>query len=123
MALTVLYDESCPLCLASRRRLERLDVFRRLRFLGISEAPVTLLQPHGLRPADLAEALHVVDARGRVLRGFRAVRRLLWIHPLTWPAALFLHLPGAGRIGEAVYRRVALRRHSGLPWPWKGDAT
>ncbi len=115
MALTVFFDDACPLCLASRRRLERLDVFRRLRFVGVSQAPDALLRAHGLRPETLAEALHVVDARGRVHRGFRAVRRLLWIHPLTWPAALLFHLPGAARVGEVVYKRVALRRHSRVP--------
>jgi predicted DCC family thiol-disulfide oxidoreductase YuxK len=120
MALTVLYDDTCLLCLASRRRLARLDAFGRLRFVGVTDVSDAFAAGHRLDREALLEALHVVDGKGRVLRGFRALRRLLWVNPLTWPVALLFHLPGAVRIGEAAYRRVARRRHTGLPLPTKG---
>jgi hypothetical protein len=63
-----------------------------------------------LEHADLLLEMHVVDARGRVWRGFHAFRRLARILPPLWPLLPFLYLPGVPLLGGALYARIAASR-------------
>ena len=110
MALTLIYDDTCPLCRRSRRFAEALDWFGRLTFVGLSDQAFIRKRFPGLDGAALAEALHVVDGRGRIFRGFRAFRRVLWVNPATWLPALCLYIPGVPFLGDRVYRRIAAHR-------------
>ncbi len=110
MALHVIYDDTCPLCRRSRRAAEALDWFGRLIFVGLSDQAFVRKHWPDLDGAALAEALHVVDERGRVFCGFRAFRRILWVNPATWLPALLLCIPGVPFAGERIYRRVAAHR-------------
>ena len=53
--------------------------------------------------------------RGRVYFGFSAYRVIAWRIPLFWPVAPLLYVPGVRPAGDAVYRRIAERRHAHLP--------
>jgi predicted DCC family thiol-disulfide oxidoreductase YuxK len=108
--MTVLYDASCPLCLGWKRRLERLDAGGRLAFRPTQDAEWVRDHAPDLTPEALERALHVVEADGRVWRGFFAVRRILETLPATRMLGALMHLPGAARVGSALYGWVASRR-------------
>jgi predicted DCC family thiol-disulfide oxidoreductase YuxK len=114
MVLHVIYDETCPLCRNSRRYAEAMDWFHRLVFVGMTDEAFIRTHFPGLDEACLAEAMHVIDRRGRAYRGFAAFRRILRVNPLAWPLALLLYLPGVSLLGDRTYRRIAARRHCRL---------
>ncbi|MEJ2368690.1 MAG: DUF393 domain-containing protein [Acidobacteriota bacterium] len=109
-ALHVIYDGRCEFCTRWKYRFETLDRRGRLVFHDFHSDRFMDRVPELTRDA-LETAMHLVDEKGRVYRGFDAVRRLLFINPLTAPAALLLYLPGAAQAGRAVYGVIARRRH------------
>lgn len=111
MALHVLYDDMCPLCRGSKKLAGAVDWFHRLTFHGTSDEALIREKWPDLDAEGLCEAMHVVDPRGRVYRGFAAFRRILWVNPLAWLPALLLYLPGVSYAGDRLYRRIASRRH------------
>lgn len=104
---TCYYDGQCGLCRRSVTWLRRLDWLGRLRFADMTAVPPSEL------PVDPAEAMRGMPMRtadGRVLVGFRAVRRALSQTPLGAPAAWAMYLPLVSTLGEQVYRLIALNR-------------
>lgn len=116
--LDVIWDGQCGICRRAAAVLAALDFGLGLRFLDFRRfAPVARRHP-SLTPEACEHDLHLVDARGRVLRGFEAYRRIARRLPLCLPLVPFLHLPPVAAIGRRVYRFVAdHRRRSacGLP--------
>ncbi len=115
MGLTVIYDGHCTFCASWADRLMRLDKDRRCVFLDGAAHHADACALSGASPEALDAALHVVADDGRVYTGYAAIRRLLWIRPLTWPLALLACLPGATALGNRFYSLVARhRRRSSL---------
>jgi hypothetical protein len=48
---------------------------------------------------------------GRTYFGFAAYRAMAWRIPAFWPVVPALYLPGVRFAGDAIYRRIAERRH------------
>lgn len=90
-----------------------MDRRGRCRFVDLNDTDAIHAISIAFDPAALRRELHVVDRHGRVFRGFEAVRRLLWIHPLGWLPASLLHIPVAIFLGRPLYRAIARRRHAG----------
>ena len=107
-ALIVIYDSGCAFCTAAARWLERHDRRGRLLLEPIADA----VDVRGLRlhRAALEEEMHVVDADGRIARGFRGWQRIAFEVPVLCPALPLLSLPGVTPIGDRVYRWVAAHR-------------
>jgi predicted DCC family thiol-disulfide oxidoreductase YuxK len=107
-ALVVIYDAGCAFCCATARWIQRRDRRRRLRLEPIAD----VVEVRGLRipRAVLEVEMHVVDAGGRMERGFRAWRRIAREVPLLLPVWPLLWLPGVAPIGDRVYRWVAAHR-------------
>jgi len=108
--LRVLYDGHCDLCIRSMTILETLDATDRLEFLDLEDEKEAARLPRIDRLEALAR-MHVVDASGRVWRGFEAFRRLSLALPALWPAVPLLHAPGSGRLGPVIYDAIARRRN------------
>lgn len=105
---TLYYDGRCGVCRRSRRVLSRLDWLGALRWQDLNTTPEADL------PVPLAHALEALTlrtARGRLLRGYAAVRRALLRTPLGFLPALLLYLPGVSALGERCYARFARHRH------------
>ena len=66
--------------------------------------------PDGLTREDLDAAMYLLDDRGRLHRGFFAVRRLSLLLPPLLPIAPLLWLPGARFLGVRVYAFIARNR-------------
>jgi predicted DCC family thiol-disulfide oxidoreductase YuxK len=116
-----LYDADCAFCSAQMRRLKRLDWRRRLELVPMAEAG-TLCDRAGIERVALAGAIHGVGENGRVTRAARCLREMALRIPLLVPVGLVLFLPGALRLAEWLYRRVAARRHELSGWACAGGA-
>ncbi len=110
------YDGNCGFCRAAAGFLRPLDLFRRLTWMPFQtlDAP-----PPGLSWADLDRAVYLETGKQRqvgrntvrLYEGFYAFRLLTLRLPPLLPLAPFLWLPGANRLGVAVYRWVARNRY------------
>ena len=105
-AVTVLYDGSCALCAASKRRLERWATASSIRFVPVQSPEAPALAP-GLSDETLLGAMHVVED-GRLLSGADGWFRLMELGPLTiaWVAWI---TPLA--IARPVYRWISRNRY------------
>ena len=100
----VLYDGNCGFCQRSARLLQTLDILNGLEWVDFRRTKVDV---------DLERLEHEMAAiaRGRTYFGFSAYRAISWRLPILWPLLPFLYLPGVPVLGEAVYKRIARRRH------------
>jgi predicted DCC family thiol-disulfide oxidoreductase YuxK len=105
----VIYDAKCRFCAAAVRRLERLDLFRRLSY-GDARDPALLARHAGVDSEKALERLHLVTQGGAILDGFFAFRWLSGRLPLLWIFWPFLWLPGAAVLGVRLYDFIARKR-------------
>lgn len=104
---TLFYDGACGLCQRSTRVLRWLDWFGRLEFRDFTDIPKDEL-PVAYETA--LQGIPMLTRSGRVLVGYRALRRALLQTPLGCVPALVMYLPGVSHIGTWVYGYVASRR-------------
>ena len=128
----LIYDGNCGLCLATRRIIEPLDVFRAIRWVPYQSEEA---RGFGIPLEEMERSVQFL-ARGRRRSGFDAVRQVLLRLPalylgaawlvrrkpaLAVPLALFFS-PVSRPAGEALYRWVSEHRHS-LPLNPCGNAS
>lgn len=114
----VVWDDGCGFCATWVAWFRRLDWLNALRFVKRSE-----LATSGLPVTEEAAARALQLVRGsRVHGGFAAVGRILEVLPISFLWAPLLRLPPIAWVGEAAYRRVALRRRCELPVAAQGAA-
>jgi predicted DCC family thiol-disulfide oxidoreductase YuxK len=103
--LLVLYDDDCGSCRWSADRLRSWDRRGRLAFAPIQASDAAL---RAVPAVERLDAMHAVDATGRVWTGGAAVTRLLAELPGGAPlAAVGRRWPG---LAERLYRAAARRR-------------
>ena len=104
-ALTVLYDDACPLCrreIAVYRDLQPLQPGSPVCFADVSSAAVPL--PAGTTREQLLARFHVMGRDGQLISGAQAFLAL-WAALPGWRwLALAGRLPGAGWLLERMYR-------------------
>ncbi|MSO19735.1 MAG: DUF393 domain-containing protein [Acidobacteria bacterium] len=100
----VYYDGNCAFCRKWARRTQRIcwssvswRDFRR------HSHDVAHLKP------DFARAAYLIIDRREAYPGFSGFRKLLLAMPPLWPLLLIVYLPGARRVGDALYRRISIR--------------
>ncbi len=106
----VFYDEMCPVCRRGRRMLERLDWRRLLTYADIHDRKFAEFALPGVTYADMLREMWVRRPDGKQFGGFKALRALAAVLPLTWLLVPFLWLPGANILGKRVYAFVARNR-------------
>jgi predicted DCC family thiol-disulfide oxidoreductase YuxK len=111
MTLTVLFDDRCGKCRRYIRLSTCLDLAGRLEPIGLSNPRIAREFGH-FDPDALNFEMHVIDSRGRVFRGFYAIRRIAQAVPLMWPFAALLFIPGVSAAGEPIYAWIARTRYS-----------
>lgn len=109
--LIALYDGHCIICQSARGIIAALDWRHRVRFIDLHDRAAWQAHIPQLHDADLQGAIHVIDERGAVFAGIYATRSMLRELPLGWPLWLLLHLPGADKLGAALYGFIARRRY------------
>lgn len=114
-AHVVIFDGGCGMCQRWVARLRRWDREGVLAFVPYQDPSVPQRFPWIPGPA-LAESVQVVAPDGSTWEGAGAAERLARLLPGGRPLALLFRLPLVRRMADAVYRRVAARRHrAGCP--------
>ena len=109
--LAVLYDGGCEMCRNVAAGILRYDNTGALELLDAND-PTARAQFPGLKLDDLLYELHVIDDRGRVYRGARAVNEILRRQAgLRSLFAYMWYLPGYAWIADRQYKAVASRRY------------
>jgi len=109
--LTVLYDGSCEMCVASIARLNRFDNSGALEMLDLDDERARAKFP-ALKREDLVRELHVVDDQGRVFRGARAINEVLRRQRGVRRLLSYLwHVPGYAWLADRQYKRIAASRY------------
>lgn len=112
--VVVLFDGACSLCRRSMVLARYWDWLERVQVRRLQDERGEDRRLAGLDPDALRREMHVVAPDGEIRTGFFGFRRLLRELPPLWPVLPFFYLPGASRLGPAVYRRVAARRNRRL---------
>lgn len=108
--LAVLYDGGCEMCRNVAAGILRYD---NTESLELFDANDELARAHfaELRLNDLLYELHVIDDRGRVYRGARAVNEILRRQAgLRSLLAYLWYLPGYAWVADRQYKAIAGRR-------------
>ena len=110
--LAVLYDGSCAMCRASADVIRTFDNSDQIDLLDIHTEERRAQFP-GLDFDALMEELHVVDDRGRVRRGARAINEVLRRqHGIRGMLAWMWYVPGFAWLADRQYKRIANTRYS-----------
>ena len=115
--LSVWYDGACGLCDRTVRMLSGFDLLRRLDLRDFRQEDLEAFRRVSgvtLDPGRLEDEMAVV-VNGTCHWGFRGYQALAGALPLFWVTVPLLYLPGVTLVGDAVYRRVAQRRHALCP--------
>jgi len=111
--LAVFYDRDCSLCRLSAEAVRIFDNSDTIDLIDLHDEEQRASFP-GLRTEDLIEELHVVDDRGRVWRGARAVNEVLRRqHGMRGLLAWLWYVPGYAWLAEWQYKRIARGRYAG----------
>jgi predicted DCC family thiol-disulfide oxidoreductase YuxK len=109
--LAVLYDGGCEMCRNVAAGVLRYDNTDALELLDASE-PAARAQFPELKLDDLLYELHVVDDRGRIYRGARAVNEILRRQAgLRSLIAYLWYLPGYAWVADRQYKAIAGGRY------------
>jgi predicted DCC family thiol-disulfide oxidoreductase YuxK len=120
LPVCVVWDDTCAFCARSIRIIQRLDVWNLVHTVPASkvmDAPAHWLA--GWRADDTQRGLwcRPIDVTAQELLlhkpcvGFKAVRRLGWVLPLTWPVFWLGYVPLLSWVGDIVYAWIAKNRH------------
>jgi predicted DCC family thiol-disulfide oxidoreductase YuxK len=107
--LKVIYDADCGVCFQICRVLRRLDLQRKLHFIGNDQRDEI---PAALDDALLDKTMVAIDGQGRYLMRERGVSAVLSALPLYGlGTGLVLRLPGIAQLSRIAYGAFATRRH------------
>ena len=104
--LALYYDGACRLCRQTVALLHELDIYRTVLPMDFRRTE----PPAGITPEALERRMHVVDERGQVYSGFRALARASRGIPILVPLAVLGMVPGVVQVAEGVYDWIAARR-------------
>ena len=115
--LAVLYDGDCEMCRNVAAGILRYDNTESLELFDAND-PAARSHFPGLKLDELLYELHVIDDRGRVYRGARAVNEILRRQAgLRSVLAYLWYVPGYAWIADLQYKAIAgnRKRDAGAP--------
>ena len=109
--LAVLYDGACELCRIGAEAVRVFDNSAAIDLLDIHAGEARVQFPR-LEMDALMEELHVVDDRGRVWKGARAVNEVLrHQHGMRGLLAYLWYVPGYAWLADRQYKRISRSRY------------
>lgn len=110
MKNVALYDETCSLCQLSKKKIMELDVLQRIEWVSLQTYEKT---PNiiSFNRKELRKEIHLITSKGKVLKGFYAMRNIMLQCPLLFIFGIICYVPFADVIGNPIYRWVAKNRH------------
>lgn len=107
--LTLLYEETCPLCKLEMDNLKSRNDKGLLKFVDVS-APDFDAEPYGVSLTDMLDVIHAVKADGTIIKGTEVLRHAYgavgfgWmVSPTGWPLLRPLF--------DRAYMHLARNRH------------
>jgi predicted DCC family thiol-disulfide oxidoreductase YuxK len=122
--IAVIYDGDCSMCRVSAEAVRMFDNSNAIDLIDLHD-PDTRTQFPELTIEALMQELYVVDDRGQLWRGARAVNEVLrHQHGLRGWLAYLWYIPGYAWLADWQYKRIALNRYGrgpgGIPRDCKG---
>jgi predicted DCC family thiol-disulfide oxidoreductase YuxK len=108
--IAVLFDGHCGLCRRSVFVIALCDWLKRVQLVDFWDDGARKSVAPDLTIEELDKALHIRLPGGKTLKGFDALRGLVWHLPALWVTIPLLYLPGAAVVGQWGYANVAERR-------------
>lgn len=110
--IAALIDGGCEMCQTGARLIKKFDTENTVEILDLTE-PLDRARFPNLKLIDLTRELHVVDDRGRVFRGARAVNEILHHQRGAKRLLSYLwYLPGYAWFADRQYKRLAASRYA-----------
>ena len=106
----IFYDGNCTLCKETKKIFTRLDWLNKTEWMSIQQIEKDL----PFNKEDMKKEMHLVTRKGKVYKGFFAVRRLALFFPVTMIPGLLAYIPFIYILGVPLYRYVAKNRHKFL---------
>lgn len=108
--IIMLYDDTCPMCVAQMRWLSALDWFHMLETMPASSKAAQACVPEVSHDV-LMTGIHCKKPDGQVLQGVRALRAAGLRVPLLVPVTLLLWIPGMRWLADIVYGKISRNRY------------
>ncbi len=113
--LAVLYDGACKVCRVGAEAIRMFDNADSVELLDLHDDGARARFP-ALKLDNLLEELHVIDDRGRVYRGARAINEVLRRQRgLRRYLAYLWYVPGYAWLADIQYKRIAASRYGHAP--------
>ncbi len=109
--LIVLYDGRCGFCKRTIFLIHVTDWLHRIQFENFHDQKVRERYAPHVEVATLNEAIHTVDQKDGIKKGFFAIRTMCMELPVFWPVVYLLFIPGIPAIGTRMYHLIANHRH------------
>lgn len=109
-ALTVFYDEHCPLCNRTVLFVSHFDILKAIGFKGLQTHARRHPQLASIPEAALLADLYALDGQGRLFAGLDTYIRILIKMGYTAPIGVILRIPGIYHLAARVYRNIADNR-------------
>lgn len=106
-ALTVFYDQQCPLCNRTVLTLNHLDIFGYIDFKNAQEYAHKFPALAAIGMDTLLTDLYALDGDNRVYFGVETYRQILLKMRYVAPLGILLGLPGIRQWAEKKYRAIA----------------
>ncbi len=106
-ALTVFYDQQCPLCNRTILILNHFDIFKRIDFKGAQEYAQHYPSIAAINPNLLLTDLYALDKNNKVYSGVDTYIQIGFKMRYLFPFALVLNLPIFYQIAIHKYRAIA----------------
>jgi len=111
--LAMLYDGECEMCVSGARSM--LKWSPAIDALDLHEPSVRAQFPD-LKMENLLEELHVVDDRGRIFRGARAINEVVrYARGAKRLLAYLWYIPGYAWLADRQYKKIAASRYQRDP--------
>ncbi|HVN89821.1 MAG TPA: DUF393 domain-containing protein [Candidatus Binataceae bacterium] len=109
--LAVLYDGTCGMCRASAEIVRTFDNSDKIDLMNFNDDELRAQFPE-IKVDALMDELHVIDDRGNVWCGARAVNEILrYQRGIRGMLAWLWYLPGFALLADWQYKRIAASRY------------
>lgn len=109
-ALTVFYDQLCPLCNRTVIILNHFDIFKRIEFKTAQQHAAAYPELMGIDQKTLLTDLYALDNHKNIYHGVDTYRHILMKMGYLYPLGIILGLPGIYQLANRQYRLIADNR-------------
>jgi predicted DCC family thiol-disulfide oxidoreductase YuxK len=106
-ALTVFYDEQCPLCCRTILTINHFDIFKTIDFKGAQTHAADFPALSSIEPETLMKDLYALDNNHRLYDGVNTYAQILIKMRYPMLAGYLLKTPGIHQLARHYYRKIA----------------